>query len=300
VSDQGTQETVVRRALGLVWRSLAVGFGYSVAVAIGGIIAGALPLPAPSLVAGVDPTLMMVVTFFSGVLFALALGPLSARIGAPFWQRAVLLFVLLFVLNSLINIIEALFFTTTPAAEQVTALVTSGVGYAGLALPLAVLFGPPSPRRGLLTALGETLNQRRWTSWTWRFFLAGLLYVPVYLLFGMIISPIVLPYYQQLGMGLVVPGFEVMLPLEVFRGLLYALTLFPLIAALGSSRRSTAFWIVLTLCVLGSWQPMMQVVWWPLTLRLTHGLEITADSIVQGLIVAWLLWAPTQGRQAQP
>jgi len=116
--------------------------------------------------------------------------------------------------------------------------------------------------------------------------------VPVYLFFGGLIAPIVTPYYLEMDMGLRVPGFEVMLPLEVFRGLLYVLTLFPLVAVLRGSRWSLAFWIVLTLCVLGSWQPMLSVAWWPVILRVTHGLEITGDSVVHGLVIALLLWTP--------
>jgi len=81
-------------------------------------------------------------------------------------------------------------------------------------------------------------------------------------------------------------------PLEVFRGLLYVLTLFPLIAVLSAGRRSVAVSVILTLAVLASWAPMLLVVWWPVTLRLAHGLEITADSIVHGLIIVWLLCRP--------
>ena len=89
-------------------------------------------------------------------------------------------------------------------------------------------------------------------------------------------------------------------PLEVFRGLLYVLVLFPLVAVLRGSRWSVAFWIVLTLAVLGSWQPMLQAGWWPLTVRLTHGLEITADSIVHGLIIVWLLRTPAASKRPEP
>ncbi len=299
MSAKSTNQSRARSALGLLWRSLVAGLGYTVAIMIGGMITQVLGLPTPSLPAGVDPTQMLLIMLLSGVLIGLTLGPLTKRLTLPMAQRAGVLFLLLFVLNNLINIIEALFFTTMPVGEQVTGLVDSGIGHVGLALLLAVLFRPPTVARGLLTALQETLGQRQWTSWAWRIFLAGVLYAPIYLFFGMLIAPIVTPYYQEMDMGLTVPGFEIILPLEVFRGLIYALTLFPLVAVLRGSRRSLAFWIVLTLCVLGSWQPMLSVAWWPVTLRLTHGLEITADSIVHGLIIAWLLWTPVTSRRSE-
>jgi hypothetical protein len=90
------------------------------------------------------------------------------------------------------------------------------------------------------------------------------------------------------------------LSLAVFRGLLYVLTLFPLVAVLRGSRRSVAFWVILTLAVLAAWAPLLSVTWWPVTLRLAHGLEITADSIVHGLIIVWLLWRPAASGRAEP
>jgi hypothetical protein len=177
------------------------------------------------------------------------------------------------------------------AAELGAALVVSAVGHATLAVLLAVLFRPSGTERRLGPAIRAALAQRSWISWTWRFLLAGFLYLPTYLLFGMIVSPFVVPYYNnpELGLGLVIPGVEVIVSLEVVRGLLFALTVFPLVALLGGSRRSLALWIGLTIAVLGAWAPMIEIAWWPPALRLAHGLEISGDSLVQGLTIAWLL-----------
>lgn len=89
-------------------------------------------------------------------------------------------------------------------------------------------------------------------------------------------------------------------PLAVFRGLVYVLTLFALIAVLRGSRRSVAFPVIVALAVLASWAPMLLVAWWRVTLRLAHGLDITADSIVHGLIIVWLLWTPAVSGRAEP
>ena len=300
MSDKSVDQSAVRSALGLLWRSLVVALGYTVAVIIVGILAQILGLPTGLVPTGVDQTQMLMGTFLAGLLVSLTLGPLTRRLTLPTAQRAVLLFVLLFMLSSVINFVETLFFTTTPVAEQVTGVVTSGVGYVGLALLLALLFRPEVVERGLLTALRESLGQRGWTSWTWRFLLAGFLGMPIYLFFGLLVSPIVVPYYDGLGLELVIPGFRIILSLAVFRGLLNVLTLFPLVAVLRGSRRSVAFWVILTLAVLAAWAPLLSVTWWPVTLRLAHGLEITADSIVHGLIIVWLLWRPAVGGRAEP
>ncbi|HIP96781.1 MAG TPA: hypothetical protein EYH32_06145 [Anaerolineae bacterium] len=299
--EKTTAQTRVRNALGVSWRGLVVGLGYTLATMVGGMVAQAVGLPLPEMASRVDPAQSLGAIFLSGVVIGLTLGSLSARLTLPTAQRAGLLFMVIFVLNSLINVVEALFFTAIPAAEQVYGLVTSAIGHIGLAVPLALLFRPTSVERRLLTALRETLGQRRWTSWAWRFGLAGLLYVPTYFFFGFLIYPIVRPYYEDpaLGLRLAVPGFEVILPLEVGRGLLFVLTVFPLIAVLRRSRWSLAFWLGMTIAVLGAVTPMLQVSWFPLTMRVVHGLEITADSIVHGLVIAGFLGMGVAGTGAR-
>lgn len=291
MAEQVIRQIRVHRPLGVLWRALVVGLGYTVVTMIGGMVIQILALPLPEMANQVDATRSLVTTFLAGLVIGLILGPLATRLTLPTAQRAGLLFVVLFVLNSLINVMEALFFTTIPAAEQVSGLLSAALGQAGLAILLALLFQPTFVERGLLTALRETLGQRRWTSWVWRIGLAGFLYLPTYFLFGLLIYPIVQPYYEDpnLGLNLVVPGPEIVLPLEIGRGVLIVLALFPLIAVLGCPRWSLAFWLGMTLVVLGSVAPMLQATWWPLTMRVVHGLEIAADSIVHGILIAWLL-----------
>ena len=284
-------QTRTRGRRGILRNSLVVGLGYVLATMIGGVVAQVLGLPLPEAASTMDPTQTLATTFLAGAVIGLALGPLSARLALPTGQRAGLLFAVIFVLNSLINVIEALFFTTIPAAEQVSGLLTSASGHAGLAVLLALLFRPTCVERGLLTALRDTLSRRRWTSWAWRFGLAGLLYVPTYFVFGMLIYPFVRVYYEDpsLGLNLVVPGPEVVLPLELARGLLFVLTVFPLIAVLRRSRWTLALWVGMTIAVLGAVTPMLQASWFPLTMRLVHGLEIAADAFVHGALIVWLL-----------
>jgi len=294
MTEKTTYQARTRSALGVLWRCLVVGLGYTLATMIGGMVAGGLGLPLPEMAGRMNPAQALLTTFLAGGVIGLTLGPLSTRLTLPTAQRAGLLFFVIFLLNSLLSVIEALFFTTTPAAEYLYTLVTSAIGHAGLAVLLSLLFRPTSVEGGLLTALRETLSRRRWTSWAWRFGLAGLLYLPAYFFFGMLIYPFVRVYYEDpsLGLNLAVPGFEVILPLEVARGLLFVLTVFPLIAVLRCSRRSLALWLAMVIAVLGAVAPMLQAAWFPLTMRVVHGLEITADSIVQAFIIAWLLGMP--------
>ena len=253
-----------------------------------------LGLPLPSFGRQPKPFQSLVSSLIAGTLMGLTLGPLSSRLNLPLLGRACLWLLLLLVLNGVINMIEALFFTTIPHAQLASSLSILAFGQIAVAILLTLLFRPQQTGPGLLTRLRVTLAQRTPVSWAWRFGLAALSYLPIYYLFGMIVAPFVLPYYDNpdLGLNLTVPGIGVILPLEIGRGLLYALTLFPLIAVLSGSYWSRALWVGLTIAVLGSWVPMLQALHLTPVLRLAHGLEITADAFVQGVVLTWLLSPP--------
>jgi hypothetical protein len=282
---------------GFVGRSLVVGVGFALALMIGGMTMNILGLPLPAMGRQPKPFQSLVSSLIAGTLMGLALGPLSSRLNLSFIGRVSLWFVLLFVLSSLINMIEAVFFTTIPPTQLGISLAILAFGQAAVALLLTLLFRPQQTGPGLLTRLRGTLEQREAASWAWRFGLAALSYLPIYYMFGMIVAPFVLPYYDNpdLGLNLTVPGISVILPLEIGRGLLYVLTLFPLIAVLRGRYWAKAFWVGLTIAVLGSWVPMLQAVHWTPVLRLAHGLEITADAFVQGVVLTWLLAPPEPG-----
>jgi hypothetical protein len=293
------------RLAGLLARSLIVGVGFAFALMIGGMTMNILGLPLPSLGTQPKPFQSLVSSLLAGVLMGLTLGPMGTRLNLPLIGRACLWLLLLFVLSSLINLIEAVFFTTIAHPQLASSGAILAFGQGAVAILLTLLFTPQQTGPGLLARLRETLAQRTAGSWAWRFGLASLSYLPIYYMFGMIVAPFVLPYYDNpdLGLSLTVPGIGVIIPLEIARGLLYALTLFPLIAILRGSYWSRALWVGLTIAVLGSWVPMLQAVHWTPVLRLAHGLEITADAFVQGLVLTWLLAPPdvaNQGLRSDP
>jgi hypothetical protein len=277
-----------------VGRSLIVGVGFAFALMIGGMTMNILGLPLPSLGRQPRPFQSLVSSLIAGTVTGLTLGPLSSRLNLPSFGRAFLWLLLLLVLNGVINMIEALFFTTISRAQLASSLAILAFGQIAVAVLLTVLFRPQRTGTGLITRLRDAAARRTAVSWAWRFGLASLSYLPIYYLFGMIVAPIVLPYYDNpdLGLNLTVPGIGVILPLEIFRGLLYSLTLFPLIAVLPGSYWSRALCVGLTIAVLGSWVPMIQALHLTPVLRLAHGLEITADAFAQGIVLTWLLSPP--------
>jgi hypothetical protein len=289
-----------------VWfgRSLVIGLVYPLAMAGSGAVAAALGAPTPAIAGRADPVLLLVANMLTGFGSALVLGPLASRLRLSLPGRTLALLGLLFGVGNAINMIEALFFTRYITAEDVLSLPGLLVGQALVALLLAWLFPASGPQPGLLAASRAFFSQRHWARWIWRLLLAGVLYVPTYLVFGMLVAPIVLPAYQAAGTNLAVPDFAVMVPLEIGRGLLFVACVLPVVVGWRGLTWALAAWLGLEIAALGGWLPMLTIGFFPAEfqfpplLRLVHGLEITADSAVQGVTIAWLLAGGLDQRRA--
>ncbi len=274
--------------IGAFWRALLVGVAYSIALMVGDMLTSMLGLASLPVADNLNPGLLLFTSYAAGVLIALALGPLAIRLNVPLWSRILVLASVTFVIGGLINLIEALYFTTMFETGIASLLLVTAVGYLGLAASLAYLFPPQLPVRRMREVARETWRQRSALSWLGRLVVAALAYVPIYLGIGMLIAPIVTPYYTDpsLGLGLRIPGFDVILPLEVFRGLLMVLALFPLVYLWRGTRLGLAFALGWTVAILGGIVPMLTNPTFPPVLRITHGIEITVDSFLLGLALA--------------
>ena len=101
------------------------------------------------------------------------------------------------------------------------------------------------------------------------------------------------------GLNLIVPGFAVILPLETTRGLIFALTLLPVAMVWRGSRWRLIVWSAVTIAMLAGVTTMLQASMFPFIMRVVHGLEISADSIAHGAVIAALLWLKPANR-AEP
>jgi len=275
----------------IVWRSLVVGVIYvlvNMVTASVGALAGVMQTSS----AGGDPAVIMLSMFIGGILLAPVMGPISTKLTLPRTERIAVLFLTLYMFAYLIGAPEILLFTTMPLPFQAFLLISESIVFLVVAVLIGVLFPPTQIGACLSMAVNGYFAQRKWKDWLWRYALATVLFFPIYFIFGFIFSPITGPYYNrpELGLGLVIPSFEVMIPVELGRGLVYALTMIPLLAVLKMPKWRLGFWMSLILAIVAAVEPQVVNVGWPLPLRLGHGVEMVCDGFAQGFMMAWLLW----------
>jgi hypothetical protein len=92
---------------GAIWAAKALAIW---AALLAGSIAGTLVMPLPVSAAGDGPLSVGQAFIAANALFALVLASLGGRLIGPFWTRAVTLFLLLYLVETLLSIVESMFF----------------------------------------------------------------------------------------------------------------------------------------------------------------------------------------------
>jgi len=209
------------------------------------------------------------------------------RLGFP--GLAAVLWLNLFMVGSFSNMVEGYFFTSVFESDAVFILgALAMIFFSGIQAGLAAIIlerGEKTLRECLVEYLAETDA----FGWFKRILIGTLSYFPVYFFFGMLVSPFVIPYYSDPSLGLIVPPFTVIIPVEILRGFLYVATLIPIAASLGADRRTSAVAFAGMLFIVGAFIPLLGDQGLPPQIIPYHLAEIFADSVVYGYVLARVL-----------
>jgi len=224
-----------------------------------------------------------------GILISAVLSVLAARLPYRPLVRFLAVFVPFFWVYAGGNTLELMFFSTYTAPAVINTWIDSLVELLVLSGVFVWLL-PAAEKYRSLPSLAVILGKRSLWSWIWRALLIAALYVPTYLTFGSLIYPLVKPYYTNpaYGLNLTTPSLGPFIVLELVRGLLYVVTLLPVLAVTRGSRWQTFLYVFVFTGLFNGWQLVANLTW-PAQLRLAHTAEITGDVLVQSLLFCWLL-----------
>jgi hypothetical protein len=125
------------------------------------------------------------------------------------------------------------------------------------------------------------------SNWLWRVAVAWLAFPVIYIFFGMLAAPLVVPVYQTQDFGLTLPGFGTMIPVALARSALYLAVTIPILVTWSRSRRSLLWSLAVAFFAMMGLIGLLSATFFPPVLRVTHTIEILGDAIVY----AWLLVA---------
>ena len=257
-------------------RIIACWFIFACGLVASGIAMRVLHLSPPEVPGGPKPGLMFLLSLIAGLVLVIGLWPIARGLSGSYAYRAVALVSFLILAFGINNLIETSKFTTLLDGHIESAALFYLFVSLFLGLTMAALFGSAEPmprgRRGDIPLLIMRLVAA-WVS-----------FPVIYLLFGMCIAPIVVPYYGGISY-LRIPPMLTIIETQMIRSLIFLACSLPLIALWKGTRKH--LWIALGLAhaVVVGLYGLTSAVFLPRVLRVTHGVEILADSFVY----AWVL-----------
>jgi len=266
------------------------GLAYFIGLMISGMVTVVLHLPQPPLPEGVSQASAATALLLVSPLLALALVLIARNITGGWLTRTLILSGLTYVAHTLNNILDASLYVTAYASTSpfmislpsiVPSLFCGGT--------VALLFPPKEMGQSFVSAWKTFFSRRTPAQWLWRLLLATAAFVPVYLLFGLLVNPITGEYYRQNMYGLQAAGWDQILPIQFLRSLLFLLVCLPIFITWQKSESSLLLRLGTAQFILVGFLYMLISYWLPLFVRIPHSLEILADSFVYTGVLAWLL-----------
>ncbi|MBD3404289.1 hypothetical protein GF420_15475 [candidate division GN15 bacterium] len=146
-------------------------------------------------------------------------------------------------------------------------------------------------RQRFLEHLRRMLASRPASAWAWRVVVSVAAFPIIYLVFGIIAAPLVMEFYREAGLGLTVPSIGTILGVQLLRSAMFLVVTIPILLFWVSSRRRLILALGLAHFVFVFAYDIVLAYQLPISLVLTHGVEILLDSIVYAWVFVSLLRA---------
>jgi hypothetical protein len=262
---------------------------YLIGLIVTGALAPLLHLPAFPSMPGESPEKSFIMVLFGAPLLAVSMLPLASGLGNSFPKRCLAMAALMFVTLGLNTLIELLIFGTM--LQGVTQALALSLHFVlPTILAAAVLAYPFQTDQNASTVLGNFTVM----GWTWRLLLAWLSFPVIYFVFGLMVAPIVVPIYNAGVPGLRIPAFDAIIRTQLIRSAIFLAASLPVIVLWKDSRNRLLVALGLALTVTVGVFGLVQAYFLPTALRVTHSLEIAADSFVYAAVLTWLFARSTK------
>lgn len=289
--------------LKLLYKLPLCGGAFFLGLVAGGALLPLLGLEAPAMPEGTDANTVALWFLLGSMVLALPLSWLSRRMAGGWLRRWLILALLAWVCSAVNMVLEAFFFMETGAVASTGAGLFTMLN---LLLPcltlsgaVALLFRPrvAEPGAGWVTAWRAFWSQHRPAAWAWRLGLVLLAYPVLYIIFGLLVQPLIMDYYTQGAYELAAPTWGQLVPLQLARSALLLLACLPVLIAWRSTRNALFWSLGITIAVCTAFMAVLTAYWFPWQLRVYHGLELLADALAYSAVLVSLLMS---GKGAVP
>jgi hypothetical protein len=282
----------LKRLMGLLYKLPLCGLAFFVGMAASGALLPFLGFQAPAMPAGTDANTIALWFVLGSLILALPLSWLSRRLAGGVARRWFMLALLTWICSAVNMVLEAFYFMDTGAVSSAGSGLFTMLN---LLLPSIILSGAVA----LLFRPRDRDKSDAWhdafwaqcapAEWTWRLGLALLAYPVLYITFGLLVQPLIADYYAQGAYELAAPTWGQLVPLQVARSALLLLACLPVLAAWRGTRRALVWALGAAIFACVAFMSVMAAYWFPWQLRVYHGLELLADSMLYSAVLVLLL-----------
>lgn len=269
----------------ILGRIVLTGIAYVAGVAIMSALAPSLHLPTVKTLPGLPPLQIVLASPILGI----GLLPLAASLTGSWLKRCSAIAVLIYVTLGLNTLLEMKIFSGmldgNPWLASLEWILPSFLA-AGV---VTYKFGADDQRATGLGSFGAG-------GWAWRILVAWLAFPVIYFFFGACVGPIVIPYYRSATMagqygsllGLHIPATSVIFETLFIRSATFLAGSLPAIALWTRSRGRLFFALGAAHAVTVGIFGLAVATFFPMAMRLAHGVEITCDSFAYAAVLALL------------
>ncbi|MFX1369392.1 MAG: hypothetical protein ACFFAY_12410 [Promethearchaeota archaeon] len=241
-------------------------------------------------------------TVITASLYGFVLYYLNTSIPLGRKARILMTWMAVYVIQMFNPVLEGIFFTTQFVGQPELAFGAVIFGLI-LTLPTALAAGLLFYPKGEITSFNQ-LRREYITGWTSsqfaiRFIVASMMWLVIYYTIGSIIAPLVLPYYTDgsVGYNLALPAVEIVILLQTIRGFIYVLSVLPIVISVNLNKKTLAIILVALLYIAGALAVFVISEQFPVFLRIVHGIELFVDSLIAGIVIAYILGKPGESVQ---
>lgn len=207
------------------------------------------------------------------------------------WRLVLTVFFVFYGVMTFMSQIETVvflqYFTDIIPAEMIPKLFVQGAITAAIFSPLAVLI------HGRLRGRGEAQEPNLrlvmpWMEWVWKLISIGVIYMVIYISFGMFVfMPLAGEAFQEYYGDLQMPGW--ILPFQMVRGIIWAALAMPVIRMMKGRWWEAGLAVALLFSILMAASLLLPNEFMPEAIRTAHFWEVSSSNFLFGWIVVWLL-----------
>ncbi|MCA1801216.1 MAG: hypothetical protein LC662_02025 [Rhodothermaceae bacterium] len=267
------------------------GICFYAGVIAGSIVASALGIASPPLPPGVDDSVLGTYLLFSSFFVAIAFALLSPHLHTGFLARWLILTLLAWITLGINTALEATVFTPAMASFGFV-MVTYGIAGLAGAAAIAKMVAPPEEHPPFMLQGRRFFTMYEPKLLTLFMVIAVVAFPVIYVIFGWMVQPLIIGFYEEQLAGLRLPGWGELIQVQLLRSLLFLIACLPVLMVWHGSPRSLWLRLGISLFILVGGVFMFQSYWLPAEMRVFHSLEILADSVAYAGVLVLLFARP--------